>query len=97
MFDFSIFRVRRPQTPKELRWGGALMVVLGLVVLTGGAAFAWLLIDLPIPARWLPAGTRIERGPPEDGPSDLQRASIAAVADVVASFVMERPIGRVGQ
>lgn len=138
MFDFSIFRVRRQQTPKELRWGGALLVVLGLFIVAGGAGFAWLLLDLPIPAHWLPAGTRIEPVPPSERPSDLQRAGLAAitvcllvfgtvsilqgllqlvlgrqnkallrimiaiailfvVAGVIASILLGRPIGRVGQ
>lgn len=34
----------------------------------------------------LPAGTRIERGPPEDGPSDLQRAAIAAITFALLVF-----------
>jgi hypothetical protein len=138
VFDFSIFRVRRPQTPKELRWGGALMVVLGLFIVAGATVFGWMLLGLPIPAHWLPAGTRIDRGPPGAGPSDLQRAGIAAiafallvfgttsivqgglqlvlarqsqallrimiviailfvVAGVIASAMLGRPIGRVGQ
>jgi len=86
MFDFSIFRVRRPQTAKKLRWGGALMVVLGLFVGTGAAVFGWMLLGLPILAHWLPASTRIERGPPDAGPSDLQRAAIAAIAFALLAF-----------
>jgi len=136
-FDFSIFRVRRQQTPRELRIGGAIMLPLGVFVTAGGVLFAWLLLDLPIPVEWLPAGTRIERSP-GDGPSDLQRVGLGAIAlllltfgtatiiqsvwqlvlgrqsqtllrlmlvivviivaaGVVASGIMGRPIGRVGQ
>lgn len=86
MFDFSIFRVRRQQTAKELRWGGALMVVLGLFIVAGATAFGWVLLGLPIPAHWLPAGTRIERGPPGEGSSDLQRAAIAAITFALLVF-----------
>lgn len=86
MFDFSIFRVRRPQTPKELRWGGALMVILGLFIVAGAAVFGWVLLGLPIPTHWLPAGIRIERGPPGEGPSDLQQAGIAAITFCLLMF-----------
>ncbi|MDP1748328.1 MAG: hypothetical protein Q8L22_02640 [Reyranella sp.] len=138
MFDFSIFRVRRQQTPKELRIGGGLLVVLGLFIGAGATLLGWALLELPIPAHWLPAGMRIERRPAGEGPSDLQWAGIAAltlcllvfgtvsvlqgllqlvlgrqskallrimivigilfvVAGVVASVMLGRPIGRVGQ
>ncbi len=86
MFDFSIFRISRPQTPKELRWGGGLMVVLGLFIMAGTTALGWVVLDLPIPAHWLPAGTRIERGPASEGPSDLQKAGQAAIVFCLLVF-----------
>jgi hypothetical protein len=55
-----------------------LLLVLGLILLAGGAVFAWLLLGIPIPAEWLPEGTRIE-GTPGDGLSQFQRAALWAL------------------
>jgi Na+/proline symporter len=86
VFDFSIFRVRRQQTPKELRIGGALMIAMGLFIAAGGVAFGWLLLDLPIPAHWLPAGTRIVRDPASEGLSGFQKAALAAITLAFLTF-----------
>ncbi len=48
MFDFSIFRVRRQQAPKELRVGGALLVVLGLFIGAGATLLGWALLRIMI-------------------------------------------------
>jgi hypothetical protein len=58
---------------------GALLLVLGPILLVGGAAFAWLLLGIPIPAEWLPEGTRID-GTPGEGLSQFQRIAIWAIA-----------------
>jgi hypothetical protein len=83
-FDPQVFAIR-PQTPEQLRWGGALIAVLGLFVLAVGAAFAWILLGLPIPAEWLPAVTRIDGTPGEDL-SGLQRVGFAALTIWILSF-----------
>jgi hypothetical protein len=62
------------------------MVALGLFIVAGAAVFGWLPIDLPIPASWLPSGTRIERGPPGEGLSGFQKASLAAIAFALLVF-----------
>jgi hypothetical protein len=80
-FDSSIFTVPRTETSRQLRVAGAILLVLGPILLAGGAAFAWLLSGIPIPAEWLPEGTRIE-GTPGDGLSQFQRAAIWALASL---------------
>ena len=74
-FDASIFTVPRTETSRQLRVAGAILLVLGPILLAGAAAFGWLLLGIPIPAEWLPEGTRIE-GTPGDGLSQFQRAAL---------------------
>jgi hypothetical protein len=78
-FDASIFTVPRTETPRQLRIAGALLLLLGPILLAGGVAFAWLLLGIPIPDEWLPEGTRIE-GTPGEGLSLFQRIAIGAIA-----------------
>jgi hypothetical protein len=81
-FDASIFTAPRTETTRQLRVAGAILLVLGPILLAGGALFAWLLSGIPIPAEWLPEGTRIE-GTPGDGLSQFQRAAIWALASLL--------------
>jgi len=74
MFDPSIFR-QHPQTPGQLRFGGCVMLPLGIFLLAGALMFAWLLLGVPIPPEWLPAGTRVD-GVPGEGLEGWQRAAI---------------------
>jgi hypothetical protein len=78
-FDASIFTAPRNETPKQLRVAGALLLVLGPILLGGSVLIAWLLLGIPIPADWLPAGTRIE-GTPGEGLSQFQRVGLWAFA-----------------
>ena len=78
-FDPSIFTVPRTENSRQLRIAGAILLVLGPILLVGGAAFAWLLLGIQIPDEWLPEGTRIE-GTPGEGLSRFQRAGLWAVA-----------------
>jgi MFS family permease len=77
-FDASIFTVPRNETPGHLRVAGAILLILGLIIVIGGGALALLLFGIRIPAEWLPEGTRIE-GTPGDGLSKLQRVGSWAV------------------
>ena len=72
-FDPSIFTTPRNETPRQLRVAGAVLLVLGSVILAGSGPFVWLLLGIPLPVEWLPEGTRIE-GTPGDGLSQFQRA-----------------------
>jgi hypothetical protein len=77
MFDPSIFR-EHPQTPRQLRFGGCVMLPLGVFLLAGAITFAWLLLGVPMPAEWLPAGTRVE-GVPGEGLEGWQRVALFAL------------------
>jgi uncharacterized membrane protein YidH (DUF202 family) len=78
-FDFSIFTAPRNEPPGQLRFAGAVLLVLGPVLIAGGAVFFWLQSGAHIPAEWLPQGMRIEDSA-GDGLSPVQRAGIAAIA-----------------
>lgn len=83
--DFSsLFKIHE-QTPRQLRIGGALMVVLGAFILAGGILFAWLLMGIPIPAEWLPAGTRAE-GVPGEGMSTGGRVAMSIFTAALLAF-----------
>ena len=62
-----------------MRAAGAILLFLGLVLLVGCAAMAWLLLGIGIPAEWLPEGTRIE-GTPGEGLSQWQRGGLWGLA-----------------
>lgn len=93
--DPSLFRIRA-QTSRQLRWGGAIIVLLGLVVLIIATPFVWIVMGLPISASWLPAGTHIE-GNPGDGLASLpawQRFGIfALVGWMVAAGITSLALG----
>lgn len=78
-FDPSIFTAPRQETTGQVRVAGALLLILGPVLLVGSAAIAWLLLGIAIPAEWLPEGTRVE-GTPGEGLSSLQRAALWGLA-----------------
>jgi hypothetical protein len=86
MFDLSIFR-EHPQSPRQLRVGGCVMLPLGILLLAGALAFAWLLLGVPIPAEWLPAGTRVE-GVPGEGLESWQRVALFAVTAWLFAFAV---------
>ena len=77
-FDPAIFTAPRQETTGQLRVAGAVLLVLGPVLLVGGVLFAWLLLGIAIPAEWLPEGTRIE-GTPGEGLWPFQRAGLWGV------------------
>jgi hypothetical protein len=77
MFDPAIFR-EHPQTPGQLRFAGCVMLPLGIFLLAGAVLFAGLLLGVPIPPEWLPAGTRVE-GVPGEGLEGWQRGAIFAL------------------
>ena len=84
MVDPELFLIRE-QTSRQLRWGGALIVVLGAVVLVGGMLFATLLLGVTPPESWLPAGTHIE-GTPGEGLTTFQRIALFSVTAALLAF-----------
>lgn len=84
-FDPAIFTAPRHENSRQLRAAGALLLILGPIVLAGGAALAWLLSGVPIPAEWLPEGTRIE-GTPGAGLPQVQRAGLWALTSAFLVF-----------
>jgi hypothetical protein len=78
-FDPSIFTASRTETTKQVRVAGAVLLLLGPVLLVGGAIIAWLLLGIAISPEWLPEGTRME-GTPGEGLSQLQRVGLWAAA-----------------
>jgi hypothetical protein len=78
-FDPSIFTAPRNETTGQVRAAGALLLLLGPVLLVGGVAIAWLLLGIEIRAEWLPEGTRIE-GTPGEGLSQFQRGALWGLA-----------------
>lgn len=78
-FDPSIFAAPRTETTGQVRVAGALLLLLGPVLLVGGVAIAWLLLGIEIRAEWLPEGTRIE-GTPGEGLSQFQRGALWGLA-----------------
>ena len=78
-FDPAIFTAPRTETTGQVRVAGALLLLLGPVLLVGGVAITWLLLGIEIRAELLPEGTRIE-GTPGEGLSQFQRGALWGLA-----------------
>ncbi len=68
MMNFRLlFEANPVMTSRAARWGGVVIILLSGVALTLSAFLLVIVLEVPIPAGWLPEGVRYE-GPPRDGP-----------------------------
>lgn len=64
--DPALLGTVRPMSPRQARIGGAVIIVLSIVIAAIAAGMMFMLLETPIPAGWLPAGIRIDG--PRTGP-----------------------------
>jgi len=68
MMNFRLlFRADPVMTPRAARWGGVVILLLSVVTLPIAAFLLVIVLEVPIPADWLPEGVRYD-GPLRSGP-----------------------------
>lgn len=62
-FDLAIFKHKLVETPLQVRFAGALMLILGLFIIAAGGAMFALTMGVPFPISFLPDSIRVDAQP----------------------------------